>query len=70
MKLTAKCQEIPAPDYELHGFELGCDSLLLHLGWEEHLRSALCYGDSPYFSAALQERLIGTSGAPCRVLAW
>ncbi len=130
VKLTAKGQEVPAPDYDLDGFEPGCDSLLLYLGWEEHLPFALCYGDSPYSSPALQEcilqyqpamlgadtlsfdhpddddmpfvrgffrqggmilcplvgvgklpsetvtlcaapiRLIGTSGAPCRVLAW
>ncbi len=130
VKLPAKGQEVPAPDYDLDGFEPGCDSLLLHLGWEENLHSALCFDDSPYFSPALQEwilqyepamlggdtlsfdhhddedipfvrqffrqggmilcplvgvgklpsetvtlcaapiRLIGTSGAPCRVLAW
>ncbi len=130
VKLTPIGQEVPAPDYELDGFQPGRDSLLLYLGWEEHLSSALCYADSPYFSPALQQwilqyqpamlgadtlsfdhpddeqmpfvraffqqggmilcplvgignlpaeivtlyaapiRLIGTSGAPCRVLAW
>ena len=54
LKLVSESQEVPAPDCELTGFAPGSDSLLLYLGWEEHLHSALCYGDSPYFSPALQ----------------
>jgi len=58
VKLAPESQEVPAPDCELEGFAPGVDSLLLYLGWEEHLYSPLCYGDSPYFSPALQEWIL------------
>jgi kynurenine formamidase len=58
VKLPAEGQQVPAPEYQLEGFRRGEDSLLLHLGWEEHLQSPLCYDDSPYFSPALQEWIL------------
>jgi len=58
VKLASESQEVPAPDCELEGFAPDVDSLLLYLGWEKHLYSPLCYGDSPYFSPALQEWIL------------
>jgi len=60
VKLAPESQEVPAPDCELEGFAPGVDSLLLYLGWEEHLYSPLCYG----------EATARTSRRPCRSGSW
>jgi kynurenine formamidase len=57
VSLQADGQELPAPD-DLPGFVPESDAILIHSGWEPHLRLPDYYSASPYFSAALQEWLL------------
>ena len=51
-------RELPAPDDELIDFRAGDDAILLHCGWDAQLGSPDFYGDSPYFSTALQSWIL------------
>jgi kynurenine formamidase len=52
--LRPESQRLPAPAADLADFTPGTDALLIHSGWDAHLREPRYYSASPYFSEELQ----------------